>query len=160
MGDKARYIPPGALEGTVASATGVASALSGSQRITAGVTNPIAGTTAMTRIVLPGPSAARTSGTEARSGGGPTLLECLTHRLRGHYEGDRDRYRDALSAEDRQRIDPIQRLRADGFANGWFTDHDACEAENEARRAVAEALEFARAGTEPARKLATSLTYV
>ena len=26
-----------------------------------------------------------------RAGGGPVLLECLTHRLRGHYEGDKKR---------------------------------------------------------------------
>ena len=32
----------------------------------------------------------------ARSGGGPFLLECLTHRLRGHYEGDPQQYREAL----------------------------------------------------------------
>src|SRR5262245_30938955 len=29
----------------------------------------------------------------ARRGDGPFLLECLTHRLRGHYEGDPQRYR-------------------------------------------------------------------
>jgi pyruvate dehydrogenase E1 component alpha subunit len=33
---------------------------------------------------------------EARSGEGPMLLECLTHRLGGHYEGDPERYREAL----------------------------------------------------------------
>ena len=32
----------------------------------------------------------------ARRGEGPFLLECLTHRLRGHYEGDPQRYREAL----------------------------------------------------------------
>src|SRR5438552_4922410 len=29
----------------------------------------------------------------ARTGAGPFLVECLTHRLRGHYEGDPGRYR-------------------------------------------------------------------
>ena len=33
----------------------------------------------------------------ARAGGGPFLLECLTHRVRGHYEGDPGRYREALA---------------------------------------------------------------
>ena len=45
----------------------------------------------------------------ARSGEGPFLLECLTHRLRGHYEGDPQRYREALAAEEWQRLDPIRR---------------------------------------------------
>ena len=36
--------------------------------------------------------------TAARRGEGPMLLECLTHRLRGHYEGDPQLYRDALAA--------------------------------------------------------------
>ena len=38
----------------------------------------------------------------ARAGGGPFLLECLTHRLRGHYEGDPDAYREALADADWQ----------------------------------------------------------
>src|SRR5947209_17405212 len=33
----------------------------------------------------------------ARDGQGPFLLECLTHRRRGHYEGDAQEYRDALA---------------------------------------------------------------
>ena len=33
----------------------------------------------------------------ARAGGGPFLLEYLTHRVRGHYEGDPGRYREALA---------------------------------------------------------------
>ena len=31
----------------------------------------------------------------ARTGGGPFLLECLTVRLGGHYEGDAAKYREA-----------------------------------------------------------------
>ena len=48
----------------------------------------------------------------ARAGGGPFLLECLTHRLRGHYEGDPAAYREALAAEEWQQKDPIVRLHA------------------------------------------------
>ena len=36
---------------------------------------------------------------KARGGEGPLLLECLTHRLRGHYEGDPQHYRQALAAD-------------------------------------------------------------
>src|SRR3954464_11443246 len=47
---------------------------------------------------------------EARAGRGPLLLECLTHRLRGHYEGDPAHYRKALAAEEWQGLDPVLRL--------------------------------------------------
>lgn len=96
---------------------------------------------------------------KAREGGGPALLECLTHRLRGHYEGDPDHYRQALSTEDWQRKDPIQRLRAAGVAEGWFTDDDVAQAERDAEAAVAEAVETARAGPLPTPELAASLVY-
>ena len=58
----------------------------------------------------------------ARAGGGPFLLECLTHRLRGHYEGDPGKYREALAAADWQEKDPIMRLQRQGIADGWFDD--------------------------------------
>ena len=58
----------------------------------------------------------------ARGGGGPMLLECLTHRLRGHYEGDPDRYRAAVAAEEWQELDPIRRLERRGVAERWLDD--------------------------------------
>ncbi len=56
----------------------------------------------------------------AREGRGPFLLECLTHRLRGHYEGDPGKYREALAAADWQAKDPILRLQRHGIEQGWF----------------------------------------
>ena len=44
----------------------------------------------------------RASSRGVRKGGGPLLLECLTHRLRGHYEGDPAQYREALADEEWQ----------------------------------------------------------
>ena len=44
----------------------------------------------------------------ARNGGGPSFLECLTHRLRGHYEGDPTLKRGAASRDHEK--DPIQRF--------------------------------------------------
>ncbi|HZO62070.1 MAG TPA: thiamine pyrophosphate-dependent dehydrogenase E1 component subunit alpha, partial [Gaiellaceae bacterium] len=86
----------------------------------------------------------------ARAGGGPFLLECLTHRLRGHYEGDPQLYREALAAEDWQELDPILRLqRALGVEAG----------EEEARAEVAEAVEFARASPFPSAEAAGRLVY-
>ena len=62
------------------------------------------------------------------------LLECLTHRLRGHYEGDPAKYREALADEDWQEKDPVLRLQRRGVAEGWFSEDDAAAAEREARR--------------------------
>jgi TPP-dependent pyruvate/acetoin dehydrogenase alpha subunit len=67
----------------------------------------------------------------ARGGRGPFLLECLTTRLGGHYEGDPHHRRDPEAA------DPIARLGSD----------DAVEAQARAR--VDAAVEFARASPWP-----------
>lgn len=95
----------------------------------------------------------------ARRGAGPGLLECLTHRLRGHYEGDPDRYREAVSTEDWQRKDPIQRLRRRGVAAGWFTDDDAARVGREAEAEVEQAVGTARESPTPTPELAASLVY-
>ena len=50
------------------------------------------------------------------------LLECLTQRLRGHYEGDPERYRAAVAAEEWQELDPIRRLERRGTAERWLDD--------------------------------------
>jgi len=85
----------------------------------------------------------------ARNGEGPLLLECLTHRLRGHYEGDPAHYREALAAEDWQEKDPILRFQRHGVDAGWW-DEQALEAvAGEARDAVEAAVDFARASPAP-----------
>jgi 2-oxoisovalerate dehydrogenase E1 component len=88
----------------------------------------------------------------ARGGRGPLLLECLTYRLRGHYEGDPAHYRQALEAEDWQEKDPILRL-----ARQLGVDGD--EVEREAAAAVEAAVELARASPFPPAELVDELTY-
>jgi pyruvate dehydrogenase E1 component alpha subunit len=83
----------------------------------------------------------------ARGGEGPFLVECLTHRLRGHYEGDPERYREAISADDWRALDPIVRLG------------DDAELEREARAEVERAVEAARASAFPPVELTTELVY-
>ncbi len=87
---------------------------------------------------------------QARSGGGPFLLECLTHRLGGHYEGDPQLYRQALAAEEWQELDPILRLQRALGHEGF---------EQEARAEVEEAVEFARASPFPSPQVASGLVY-
>jgi TPP-dependent pyruvate/acetoin dehydrogenase alpha subunit len=96
---------------------------------------------------------------EARAGRGPLLLECLTHRLRGHYEGDPAHYREALEAEDWKEKDPILRLQRRGVEEGWLTEDDAAAIEREAGEAVEAAVERARASEPPPAGLPEELTY-
>src|SRR5206468_2534990 len=95
----------------------------------------------------------------ARSGEGPFLLECLTHRLRGHYEGDPQRYREALAAEDWQELDPILRLQRLGVSDGWLDDAGSAQLEADGRAEVEEAVEWARASPFPPAELIEELVY-
>jgi TPP-dependent pyruvate/acetoin dehydrogenase alpha subunit len=95
----------------------------------------------------------------ARRGEGPFLLECLTYRLRGHYEGDPTQYREAIAAEEWQRRDPIARLQRAGAAQGWFGEAEAAGAQADARAQVEAAVEFARASPYPGPELLEQLVY-
>jgi len=48
----------------------------------------------------------------ARRGEGPSLVECKTYRVRGHYEGDPATYRSKEITEEWKKKDPIQLFRA------------------------------------------------
>jgi acetoin:2,6-dichlorophenolindophenol oxidoreductase subunit alpha len=96
---------------------------------------------------------------QARAGAGPFLLECLTYRLRGHYEGDPTQYREALAAEEWQQRDPIARLGRMGSTAGWFGEAELAAAEQQARAEVEAAVEFARASPYPPLELVDELVY-
>jgi acetoin:2,6-dichlorophenolindophenol oxidoreductase subunit alpha len=85
-----------------------------------------------------------------RSGGGPALLECLTYRMRGHYEGDPARYREASELADWKAKDPVLRFARAAADRGWLTAEQVREREAGARRAVAAAVAAARAAPFPA----------
>ena len=95
----------------------------------------------------------------ARKGKGPMLLECLTHRLRGHYEGDPGQYREAMADEEWKQKDPILRLQRTAAEAGWFDQAAAAEVEAEAREAVEAAIEFGRASASPSPEVAAGLVY-
>jgi len=91
----------------------------------------------------------------ARAGRGPFLLECLTHRLRGHYEGDAVQYREALAAEEWQARDPIARLERSGLLG----EAQIAAAQADALAEVEDAVAFARASPWPDPGLTERLTY-
>ena len=81
----------------------------------------------------------------AQKGGGPRVLECITRRVRGHFEGDPQKYRDDAEAD--PEADPLARslarLKAARVAQG---DVDAVAAEVEAE--IEAAVAAARAAPE------------
>ena len=84
----------------------------------------------------------------ARGGGGPFLLECLTRRLRGQYEGDATKYERA-SAEN----DPIERFRSRFDADEAEAVRAGAEAE------VEQAVRFARGSPYPDPGLFAAMVY-
>lgn len=70
----------------------------------------------------------------ARDGGGATIVECLTYRLRGHYVGDPASYRKADEVAEWRGRDPIRRLAAVLKERAIVTDGD-----NEAMQVSAQA---------------------
>jgi TPP-dependent pyruvate/acetoin dehydrogenase alpha subunit len=95
----------------------------------------------------------------ARRGQGPYLLECLTERLRGHYEGDPGAYREAIAAADWQEKDPIVRLARHGVAQGWFGADALPAIEAGAAEAVEAAVRFGRESAFPAAGLIQQMVY-
>ena len=95
----------------------------------------------------------------ARKGKGPALLECLTYRLRGHYEGDPAKYREAIAKEDWQQKDPILRFARHAVEEGWVDEAEADAIEAEAVEEIERAVAFARDSEYPASGLAAELVY-
>jgi acetoin:2,6-dichlorophenolindophenol oxidoreductase subunit alpha len=93
-----------------------------------------------------------------RAGGGPFLIECKTTRVRGHFEGDPQKYRDADEFEDIGRKDPIKRA-ADELRALGVPDAEIAAADEAARRRVDEAVAAARAGTAPSPAAALADVY-
>ncbi len=92
--------------------------------------------------------AAREHVAAVRAGGGPRVLECTTHRMRGHFEGDPQKYRSEEDILASKNADPVTRAEATLLAQGITQDTLATiTAECEVR--VAEAIAAARADREP-----------
>lgn len=89
-----------------------------------------------------------------RGGTGPAFLECKTQRVRGHYEGDAQKYRDAQDAAS-EALDPLvicaKRLRAQGAADALIAALDS-DVSTEIETAVALARGAAEADFEAAQR--------
>ena len=85
----------------------------------------------------------------AREGGGPTLIEAMCYRFRGHFEGDADTYRTEEEKERRRKEDPLdltaQRLISSEVASAEQVDSLRAAI----KAAMAELLSSVRADRSP-----------
>ena len=85
----------------------------------------------------------------AREGGGPTLLECMTYRLWGHYFGDPMRYIPAEELEAARAAEPVARYRSRLIDEGVLDEAGADRIDGEARLDVEAAFAAALAAGPP-----------
>ena len=83
------------------------------------------------------------------SGGGPTLLECMTYRLWGHYFGDPMRYIPAEELEAARTAEPVARYRSRLIDEGVLDEAGAARIDEEARLDVEAAFAAALAAGPP-----------
>jgi pyruvate dehydrogenase E1 component alpha subunit len=96
--------------------------------------------------------AARAAIERARDGGGPTLIEALTCRFRGHYEGDAQDYRDRSEIDlQRKERDPVEILAARIRTSIPDADRKLETIRDRVKSQVADAAEKAKSGKMPPR---------
>jgi TPP-dependent pyruvate/acetoin dehydrogenase alpha subunit len=86
----------------------------------------------------------------ARKAKGPAFIECLTHRLRGHYEGDPAKYRELSELAEWKEKDPIARFTRELKRKKAVSDKDIAVIESDARGLVEQAAQFALDSPWPA----------
>lgn len=96
---------------------------------------------------------------EARAGDGPMLLECVTYRRRGHYEGDPEKYRDPVAEQEWARRDPLAQLQRRASNEGWIDESTATAIEQDAADEIEEAVRFGRDSPFPEPELSAQLVY-
>jgi pyruvate dehydrogenase E1 component alpha subunit len=94
-------------------------------------------------------AAAQRAVERARAGEGPTLLECLTYRYRGHSLADPDELRAAEEKEFWAKRDPIQRLAVHLIDQSLATADELKAIDKEIDAHIADCVEFALAAPEP-----------
>jgi len=96
----------------------------------------------------------------ARSGGGPTLIECKTYRTRPHAEGMRDgSYRTPEEVESWKGRDPIQLLHTTLTTEGLASADELASIDAEVQAQIAEGFEFAKNSPYPDGATASDYVY-
>lgn len=92
-------------------------------------------------------TAAQQAVTLARSGQ-PQVLECKTHRVRGHYEGDPQKYRPQDEVTKAADVDPLKRAEQ-LLLKGGLSAAGLQQVIDEIEQRVAASIEIARAAPQP-----------
>jgi len=85
----------------------------------------------------------------ARKGDGPTLVECMTYRYYGHFEGDMQTYKSQEEIAEWMKKDPIPRFRKKLVEMGILTEKGADRIEQEILKELDEAVKFANKSPLP-----------
>lgn len=93
-------------------------------------------------------AAAQTAVDRARAGDGPTLLECVAHRLQGHYFGSDESHMDQQALAGARENPPIARLRAQLLEDG-VDEQVLADIEKAATEEAEAATEHAMAAPDP-----------
>ncbi|MFO7273127.1 MAG: thiamine pyrophosphate-dependent dehydrogenase E1 component subunit alpha [Sphaerobacter thermophilus] len=94
-------------------------------------------------------AAAKRAIERARAGHGPTVIEAVCYRYRGHFEGDGEDYRTREEVELWRTLDPIERLGKRLIRLGWADDATLAGLREEAARDAAQAIAFAEESPLP-----------
>ena len=85
----------------------------------------------------------------ARSGEGPTYLEFLTYRYKGHSMSDPAKYRTKEELEDYRGKDPIEGVRQTILEQGFASEQDLEQIDEQIKAQVMESVEFAETSPYP-----------
>jgi pyruvate dehydrogenase E1 component alpha subunit len=86
----------------------------------------------------------------ARKGKGPTLLNCRTYRILGHYVGDSGTdYRTKKEVEEAKKREPVGRFRRQLIEMGVLTEQKAKSIEDEVEQEIENAVRFAKESQDP-----------
>jgi len=93
-------------------------------------------------------SAAKLAIEKARNGGGPTILECITYRIRGHARFEPAEYRNKAEVEEWEKFDPIKRFKEAALSGGFFSELELESIEKQVEEEIVSAVNFANSGEE------------
>lgn len=81
---------------------------------------------------------------DIRNGEGPVLLECKTYRLKGHFVGDPQEYRDDKEVQKMWDIEPIGRFEDYLLSEGVFDEDEIKSIKEDKKELINDAVEYAR----------------
>ena len=93
--------------------------------------------------------AAQRAISRARAGEGPTLLECLTYRYRGHSLADPDELRSEKEKEFWSKRDPIKKLSKELLERKFVKEEELKNIEKKIDAEISESVENAVNAPEP-----------